>query len=346
MRRKIDAAIRRLWPVARHVYYAWLRVQTPKPSRSSIGQSTRLISERLAGSNPPGKKEERKAMKTILIPVWEEKKQYHLNIAYIKYVRMAGYQPIMVGYDSNVEQLADMMDGLMLSGGGDIDPIYYGSDNVASFWPDPDRDEIERKLYWAFIERNKPIFGICRGFQLIFLEEWRLAKMKYILDENSEPVYGLEYRQHINGHQQTERVFRWLESHRIFHTKGLYDLTADDGKLDENRYVNSMHHQGVKWLTTLGKGNKGRYLAEVSGPIVPLAYAPAASKEPILMEAFTVKDRNVLAVQWHPEELDDVHLLWNIFGEPTGADKAMEKYAKEMESRTEAAEESNELETN
>jgi hypothetical protein len=108
-----------------------------------------------------------------------------------------------------------------------------------------------------------------------------------------------------------------------------------------------MHHQAVKWPTFLDKKNKSkRFLVDVTGPIVPLAYAPAAAKEPIIMEAFTVKDRNVLAVQWHPEELDDVRLLWNIFGEPTGANKAMKDYAKEMESRTKAAEESNELETN
>jgi putative glutamine amidotransferase len=286
-------------------------------------------------------------MKTILIPIWEEKQQYHLNVAYIRYIRMAGYQPVMVGYDSNVEKLADMMDGLLLSGGGDIDPIYYGADNVASYWPDPKRDEIERCLYWAFVERNKPIFGICRGFQLIFLEEWRMAKMKCIMDENAEVPDGLEYKQHVSGHSQTDRVFRWLESHRILHTPRLYDLTATSETLGTSRYVNSMHHQAVKWPTFLDKKNKSkRFLVDVTGPIVPLAYAPAAAKEPIIMEAFTVKDRNVLAVQWHPEELDDVRLLWNIFGEPTGANKAMKDYAKEMESRTKAAEESNELETN
>lgn len=281
-------------------------------------------------------------MKTILIPIWEEKKQYHLNIAYIKYVRGAGYQPLMVGYDCNVEKLAELCDGLLLSGGGDIEPIYYGADNVASFWPDPERDEAERRLYWAFVKKNKPIFGICRGFQLIYLEEMKAANDAFILDEKAERIVNLEYKQHIGGHSQSDRVWRWLESHRVYHTTRLYDLTTDSNDMYELMHVNSMHHQGVKWITKVGTEtpDKGkRFLQDVLGPIVPIGYAPAATKEPIIVEAFTVKDKQVLAVQWHPEELDDFELLWNVFGEPTGAKMPMKEYAKQMKLRTKAAEE-------
>lgn len=107
--------------------------------------------------------------------------------------------------------------------------------------------------------------------------------------------------------------------------------------------MNSMHHQGVKWNSHM-KGQI-RFLDDVTGPIDPIAYAPAAAKEPLILEAFTVKGKDVLAVQWHPEELRDVALLWNIFGAPEGAKRAMKKYAKVMELLTKAAEESNELET-
>lgn len=291
------------------------------------------------GSIPPGEKE-RTEMKTILIPIWEEKRQYCLNIAYVKYVCDAGYQPLMVGYDCNVEKLAELADGLLLSGGGDIDPIYYGADNLASFWPDPERDETERQLYWAFTEKNKPVFGICRGFQLIYLEEMKAANDAFKLNEKAKRITNLEYKQHISSHSQSERAARWLASHKIFHSTSLYNLTVFDDEMHESMYVNSMHHQGVKWMTRM-QGNK-RYLGDVSGPVVPLAYSPAGSKEPIVVEAFTVEDKQVLAVQWHPEELEDVHLLWNIFGEPTGAEEAMATYLTQMESLLGLAEETNE----
>jgi len=280
-------------------------------------------------------------MKTILIPIWEEKRQYRLNIAYVKYVRDAGYQPLMVGYDCNVEKLAELADGLLLSGGGDIDPVYYGADNIASFWPDPERDEAERQLYWAFTEKNKPVFGICRGFQLIYLEEMKAANDAFKLNENVERIDNLEYKQHIGGHSQSERVARWLASHRVYHSTSLYNLATINEDMHEMLYVNSMHHQGVKWLSKIG-ADKKRYLGDVSGPVIPLAYSPAAAKEPIVVEAFTVKDKRVLAVQWHPEELEDVRLLWNVFGEPTGAEEAMATYLTQMESLLGLAEGKNE----
>lgn len=337
MRWNTDAAVRQLWRIAHPVYYAWLRLRTPKPSRSSIGQSTRLISERLVGSNPPGKKEERNEMKKILIPIWEEKKQYHLNSAYVDYVHRAGYQAIMVGYDADPVEMAKFADGLLLSGGGDIDPIYYGNENIASYWPDIFRDAAERELYWAFATAGKPIFGICRGFQLIFLEETAEAL------RSGSKIDGLVYRQHFSGHSQSDRAARWLQTHAVFYAPGLYDLSDAETKMNQKIFVNSMHHQGVKWNSHMA--GRTRFLDEVLGPIAPLAYAPAAAKEPLILEAFTVHGKDVLAVQWHPEELKDYALLWNIFGQPVGAKRAMEEYNKQVQSLTKATEESNELET-
>lgn len=175
---------------------------------------------------------------------------------------------------------------------------------------------------------------------MIYLEEMKAANDKFKLDEKVKTITSLEYKQHINHHSQSDRAARWIPSHRVFYSTSLYDLTNIDDEMHEIMYVNSMHHQGVKWLTKM-TGNK-RYLRDVDGPVIPLAYSPAASKEPIVVEAFTVKDRKVMAVQWHPEELHDVRLLWNIFGEPTGADAAMETYLAQMESLLGLAEEQDE----
>lgn len=58
-------------------------------------------------------------------------------------------------------------DGLLLSGGADLDPKYYGQENTASMDIDPLRDESEMALARAFIEMKKPILGICRGLQTL-----------------------------------------------------------------------------------------------------------------------------------------------------------------------------------
>ena len=333
-KRKTYSAIQWVRRTVHYLYHNKLYLQTPRPSCSSIGQSTRLISERLVGSNPPRRNEERTEMKTILIPIYEEKRSYHLNKPYVDYVSGAGYQPLMCGYDVNADLLSDICDGLLLSGGGDIDPIYYGEENVSCYWPDPDRDQTERNLYWAFTSKQKPVFGICRGFQLIYLEE-------NMMTSSEDKIEGLEFKQHFSGHSQTDRVFRWRRTHRVYFSRGLYDLGSKDDRLKMFDFVNSMHHQGVKWMTHM-KGNK-RMLDAIKGPIDPLAYAPAAAKEPIILEAFRVSGKNVLAVQWHPEELLDYALLWNVFGEPTGAKKTtMEDYAKTMTSLFGTPEEANE----
>ena len=58
-------------------------------------------------------------------------------------------------------------DGLLLAGGGDVNPELFGQSNTASGTPDPERDRIELELISSFIEAGKPILGICRGFQIV-----------------------------------------------------------------------------------------------------------------------------------------------------------------------------------
>lgn len=58
-------------------------------------------------------------------------------------------------------------DGLLLTGGGDVDPVHYGQPNRGSMTPDPDRDRTELALVKAYLEAGKPILGICRGMQIL-----------------------------------------------------------------------------------------------------------------------------------------------------------------------------------
>lgn len=83
--------------------------------------------------------------------------------AYADAVRAAGGEPIVeYGYTGD-----EMFDGLLLAGGEDIDPSYYGEENNGSNPPDLNRDKTEWALCEKYVNAGKPIFAICRGCQIL-----------------------------------------------------------------------------------------------------------------------------------------------------------------------------------
>ncbi len=93
--------------------------------------------------------------------------RYKLSHAYTDALSSAGALPIMA-CEGHGEEYADFCDALLLTGGGDVDPAYYGEEiKFDSIKPDPVRDKYEEELFWAFRKAGKPIFGICRGCQFI-----------------------------------------------------------------------------------------------------------------------------------------------------------------------------------
>lgn len=87
--------------------------------------------------------------------------------SYPRAIQMAGGVPLLTS-ECCVEEMAELCDGLLLTGGEDINPALLGEEklNDSVKWDDI-RDEFELALFKAFYDRNKPIFGICRGFQVI-----------------------------------------------------------------------------------------------------------------------------------------------------------------------------------
>ncbi len=91
-----------------------------------------------------------------------------LNSPYLDAVREAGGIPVMLfdGADE-AETLAARLDGLLLTGGDDVDPALFGEENTASRGVDPLRDRLELACLHAFAAAGKPVLGICRGIQLM-----------------------------------------------------------------------------------------------------------------------------------------------------------------------------------
>ena len=90
-----------------------------------------------------------------------------IHQTYTSAVYNAGGIPIIT-CDVCAEDLADLCDGLLLTGGADIDPELYGEEKLNdSVHPMPERTAFEKPLFEAFMKRGKPIMGICRGSQLI-----------------------------------------------------------------------------------------------------------------------------------------------------------------------------------
>ena len=208
----------------------------------------------------------------IAIPLSLERsdiRNYFINEAYLKFIRNAGYFPIPI---TPYQQMPDC-DGLLLPGGIDIDPIYYGYDNRYSKHIDSNRDKFERNLLHYFISKKKPIYGICRGFQLIFLEFCK----KY-------PNNSFSYTQHIDGHNQNELKLERSNTSHFVKFK------------DSSKAVNSLHHQACLIKTNAS-----------SKRLIPIATTTRNSPQGYkIIEAFKIPEWNVKAVQWHPEEMDDI----------------------------------------
>lgn len=147
---------------------------------------------------------------------------------YLNSVWEAGAIGVFLAYTQDEDKLAEyaqVFDGFLFGGGDDMDPAHYGEqkmfDNVEI---DADRDQFELELYKHVKKTGKPIFGICRGIQLLNVAE------------------GGTLYQHIDGHRQTPKPGTVTEQlTKVVQGSMLYDLTGEQSIL-----VNSFHHQNIK----------------------------------------------------------------------------------------------------
>lgn len=240
----------------------------------------------------------------------ESKTQYYINQAYMDYINKSGIQPFALTKNNNISMAVNILDGLVLPGGIDVDPIYYGEDNYSSYGVDPEKDEFEREIFHAFRKAGKPIFGICRGFQLIICE--------YLISKPDLTKF-LSFLPEIADHNQVndQQLNRGTHLHFVdFIPALLYNKTD---KSINSMPVNSMHHQGL--LVDFGKkgviGAQGFKMAAWTLRGLKVKKKNIRENTTVICEAFRILDWGapILSVQWHPEELMDIELMHNFFTE-------------------------------
>ena len=203
--------------------------------------------------------------------VWDQE-AFLLPRSYIRAVQAAGGLVVMIPPDESVhddpDQVLDLLDGLILAGGADIDPSSYGEEpHPETKGTVPERDAFEIALARRALDRDIPLLGVCRGMQLM-----NVARGGTLLQHLPDS----------HGHHEHRRVVGTFDDadHDVRLTEGSLAHRAAGETVHATK---SHHHQGID---RVGEG------FQVTGWAV-MDELPEAMEDP--------ERRFALGVQWHPE---------------------------------------------
>lgn len=212
----------------------------------------------------------------------------HLWQAYVRAIKDANGLPLILPVLDDlsvIEAYVDLLDGLLLSGGVDIDSVNYREEPLHDYkrlWPiTPERDFFELTLTRALMDADKPILGICRGLQLI-----NVAANGSLYQDLSFQDISTVRLCHF------QEAPWWYPTHNVelVSSTRLYEILNQ-----QLIRVNSLHHQSIK---------------DVAPGLVISAKAVDGTIEGIE----SVQNKFVLGVQWHPELLLEKNDIWlNLF---------------------------------
>ena len=210
---------------------------------------------------------------------YREKAGYYSRVFanYSRSVIEAGGLPFIlpqVPDPSLAGEYLDRIDGLLLSGGADISPVHYGEQPLREVQSmNPERDEWELALTREALNRDMPVFGICRGHQMLNV------------------AAGGSLYQHVNAQNCTDKghMLTGTEMHHLTHKVTIADDTLLAACFGEKEIlVNTFHNQAVK------EPGKGLIIT--------------ARSEDGIVEALEMSGKKyVMSVQWHPEALTEKH---------------------------------------
>jgi putative glutamine amidotransferase len=204
--------------------------------------------------------------------VWTENAAV-VPLAYVRAVEEAGGRPLVVPPSENgLAETLEALDGVIFSGGGDLDPALYGADpHPETDAPRKARDAAELRMMEAALERDLPVLAICRGSQV-----FNVARGGNLVQHLPETV----------GHEKHKHQPGEFSDHDVT----VAPRSRLGALLGEHAPVKSHHHQGF--------GRIGDGLQEV------------AWAEDGLVEGLEDPDKRfALGVLWHPEEGEDFALF-------------------------------------
>lgn len=217
---------------------------------------------------------------------------HSISETYVRAIRVAGGMPILLPptFDGPTRDgYIALVDGLLLSGGGDVAPAHFGEDPVPGLRDvDPLRDDFELRLCRAALEADKPVLAICRGAQVL-----NVASGGGMVQDIATSVPG--------ALQHTQRAPGWHASHAVDldPTSRLASIAGSD-----RIFVNSFHHQSAS-------------------DVVEPFRAVAKTSDGVIEAIESTRHRFAMGVQWHPEHVADhdpvAMALFERFVEEAGA---------------------------
>lgn len=197
----------------------------------------------------------------------DERGYIQLPAQYADAVRRAGGIPLLIQPgEPRMDELMNLLDGLILSGGGDIDPAFYSdSEHAQVYWVNRERDQFEIDLVKCSLDSEKPTLCICRGMQVLNIALGG-SLIQHIPDVIEDAVAHREATPDSAWHEITVNP-----KSRLASIMGTNNVTTA-----------SRHHQAI-------------------GVLAPGLEVVGRAPDGVI-EAVEFPDKpNIIAVQWHPE---------------------------------------------
>ena len=202
--------------------------------------------------------------------------------AYYQCIVEAGGSPVVIPPYTNksaLTSLLDNLDGILLSGGADLNPLLVGEEPIPQLrWINAERDVPELMLIELAYERQIPMLGICRGIQMLAAALGGSVYQDLGVQYKDAPL--IKHSQDLAREQASHMVYICKDSvfGNIFKNEGLQE--SDKGEI--MLPVNSFHHQAISVA-----GDKLRVVARSSDGVI---------------EAVESSEyKSIIGVQWHPE---------------------------------------------